>query len=304
MGAAQANLALLAVVSLWRVLLMSRVVAVVNEVPFLRAFGWILVAASLEVILVVSLGFFFGRDFGGRVLAGMSGMRNASDESLLLSALSVAWHGAWVVLLTTLIVLGLQRYRGTASPFPLPRADRIPWLGLIVLSLVWIAIAWPAQLEQYRFARHARLIREERHSEALAYLGAFERDAFPPSRRLEPNPFEPRVWRHLPPTIALLNTNTPSWIRQTYLSHLAATFKHYWPGYDSPTNVARMYAAIEKLPESRAWLRSNEAALVVHGVQGRFSRGSEEHQASVTNILNTLQSMGMSETNLTKLVRQ
>ena len=43
--AAQANLALLAIVSVWRVWLMSRVISVLLEIPFRRALGWVLVAA-------------------------------------------------------------------------------------------------------------------------------------------------------------------------------------------------------------------------------------------------------------------
>src|SRR5678815_267873 len=58
--AAQANIALLAIVSVWRVFLMSRVISVLLEIPFRRALGWVLVGASLEVIVVVFLGLLFG----------------------------------------------------------------------------------------------------------------------------------------------------------------------------------------------------------------------------------------------------
>jgi hypothetical protein len=253
MDAARANITLLAVVSLWRVLLMSRVISIVNEAPFGRALGWVLVGASLEVILVVFCGGFFGGNFSGRVLAGMSGMRNAPDENLLLSALGFAWNGAWVVLLITLICLAVNRYKGSTVAFPVPIVrNPFPWIGLTMLAFAWVAIAWPAQREQQRFVHHAGLVRNGKHAEALEYLARFERRDFPASRRLEPNPFEHRVWNDLPPTIALLKTNHPTWVRQTYLSHLADTYVHHWAGFSTMSNVVTMYVALGALPEGPA----------------------------------------------------
>lgn len=305
-GAAKANITLLAIVSLWRVLLMSRVVAVVNAVRFLRALGWVLVGASLEIIVVVFLGGFFGGSFAKRVMAGMSGMRNAPDESLLLSALGFAWNGAWMVLVITLVLLAIFQFRGTTLPFPKMNRDRAPWGGLCVLAIVWALIAWPAQKEQQRFRQHAHLVLDGKYSDGLAYASRFDQSAFPASRRLEPNPFEHRVWEDLPPTIALLTTNTPAWVRRTYLSHLANTFEHHWAGYRSLTNVAMMYAAIERLSEGRDWLCTNEAALTRQGVQARRANDSAEAQErnAFTNILFSLRAMGMAETNVTKLAEK
>src|SRR5207245_4538618 len=65
--AAQANIALLSIVSLWRVLLMSRVLAVLFEIHFLRALGWVLFAAPLEVIVVVFFGAFFSGSFSKHI---------------------------------------------------------------------------------------------------------------------------------------------------------------------------------------------------------------------------------------------
>src|SRR6185503_2799832 len=89
--AAQANIALLGIVSLWRVLLMSRIMAVLFEIHFLRALGWVLIAASLEVIVVVFLGAFSSGTFSRSILAGMAGMRNVPEEALLSSVLASVW---------------------------------------------------------------------------------------------------------------------------------------------------------------------------------------------------------------------
>ncbi|HMJ89697.1 MAG TPA: hypothetical protein VK530_07760 [Candidatus Acidoferrum sp.] len=134
-------------------------------------------------------------------------------------------------------------------------------------------------------------------------MSAHQRDDFPASRRLEPNPYEYRVWDDLPPTVALLTTNTPAWIRAAYLNHVSATLQHHSSRYDSLTNVARMYAAIGQLPESREWLRTNEVALARQQVRGRRADSDEPlERYAWTNLLSSLRAMGMSETNLGKLV--
>jgi hypothetical protein len=144
-NAAVANLCLLAVVAAWRVLLMSRIVQVVNEVPFSRACGWVLVGASLEVIIVVFCGGIFGGTMSRSIMAGMGGMRHAPEEQLIISALSAAWTGAWVLLIACVIPLAAAKYRGSAAPYPdTVNRSRLS-KALLVLPLVWIAIAIPAQ---------------------------------------------------------------------------------------------------------------------------------------------------------------
>jgi hypothetical protein len=138
----------------------------------------------------------------------------------------------------------------------------------------------------------------------LAYLAKYTQSDFPPGRRLEPNPYEYRVWEDLPLTIAQLTPETAPWIRRVYLSHLTATLSHFYPRYDSLTNVAAMWLAIERLPEGRGWVLTNQVALARQGLG--FPRNNPESNADLalqTNILSTLSRMGMAETNLSQLVK-
>src|SRR5215471_20886847 len=77
--AAKLNLALLAVVSLWRVLLMARVMQVVTAVSFWLALVWVLLASAVEVCVV----FFFGGGFAKAIMSAMGGLRNSPEEDLL-----------------------------------------------------------------------------------------------------------------------------------------------------------------------------------------------------------------------------
>ncbi len=302
--AAQANIALLAIVSVWRVLLMSGVISVVLEIPFQRALGWVLVGASLEVIIVVFLGVLFGGGLSRRILAGMSGMRNAPEENLLSSVLGFVWTWSWAVLVLSAIVLAAKRFRGEVRPLPKLSPGKVPWILLGSLTVIWIGIAIGPQRKQKHFVTHAELVRKAAYAEALAYLERHQQSDFPPGRRLEPNPYEYRVWEDLPPTMALLTPETAPWIRQIYLGHLTATLSHLFSGYDSLTNVAAMLLAMERLPESREWLQTNQTALARQGLGHRYLGDPNNNAIELTartNILEALARMGMAETNLIRL---
>jgi hypothetical protein len=179
----------------------------------------------------------------------------------------------------------------------------VPWLQLTTVALIWALIAIGPQLEQHRFITHAGLVEKAAYSEALAYLEKHPQRDFPPSRRLEPNPYEFRVWDDLPPTIALLKPDTASWIRHVYLNHVSATLTHYYSGY-ALTNVASMLSTIEQLPEGREWFHTNEIALTRQLLELRNPKPESMGSADLiakTNIFETLSRMGMAETNLAKL---
>ena len=156
-------------------------------------------------------------------------------------------------------------------------------------------------MEQRRFLTHAALVNQGNYAAALMYLTHYQQRDLPLARRLEPSPYEYRVWRDLPPTISLLRSNTPPWIRHVYLSHLTATLSHHFAGYDSLTNVAPMIAAIEQLPEGCQWLLTNQVALARQWLKDYSTRtepGAKVELNARTNIVSTLRRMGMAETNL------
>jgi hypothetical protein len=301
-NAAVANLCLLAIVAAWRVLLMSRIVQVVNEVPFSRACGWVLVGASLEVIIVVFCGFLTGGGLSRKILAGMAGMRHAPEEQLTMSALGTSWNGAVLLLIVCSVTLYAFKFRGSAAPFPAPVSGSRPARWLLVLPALWITAAIPAQLEQFRFHTHAKLVNAERYADALAYLSHFQRSDFPKSRRIEPDPYEYPVWKRLPPTVALLTTNTPPWIREVYLSHLSVTVRHYFPRFRSAPDVAAMFKAMTNLPGAHDWMRTNEAELTKNVAHlGSFWDENQTNGTARTNLVIALRQLGMSEENVLKL---
>ncbi|HEX5218607.1 MAG TPA: hypothetical protein VFZ59_03485, partial [Verrucomicrobiae bacterium] len=161
----------------------------------------------------------------------------------------------------------------------------------------WVCISLPAQKEQHRFVTHAALLENKDYAGALEYLARHQPSDFPPSRRLEPNPYEYRVWHDLPPTVALLNSNTPAWIRERYLSHLTVTLSHYFTRYESFDDVAAMLSAMHKLPEGREWMLQHQVALTKVTTLHTANAASP----AKSNILEILRSVGVAETNLDTL---
>jgi hypothetical protein len=236
----------------------------------------------------------------------MAGMRNAPEQALISTVLGNVWGWSWAVLFVSGILLGVRPLRGTVQPLPRSTPGKVRWLPLVSLTVVWAVIAVGPQAEQHRFLTHAALIEKGAYSEAIAYLEKHRETDFPPSRRLEPNPYEYRVWQDLPPTVALLKPNTAPWIRHMYLDHMTAMMSHYFAGYESLTNVSPMLSAIERLPEGREWFRTNQVAFARQGL--RLTHGRNEslegaESIAKTNILATLGRLGMAGTNLDKLAQ-
>ena len=258
--AAVANLTLLAAVALWTVLLMARIVSVMQGLNFFRALAWIGVPACLEVLLVVFLGEIFGSTLSRRIMAAMSGMRNAPEEQLLDLAVSRVLVGALILLPFLLVMVNTWRLRRTLQPLPEARKGALPAGGLMLLSAVWIAIAVPAQIEQHRFVTHARLIQGGKYRESVEYLAHFQRKDFPASRRIEPNPYNYRAWEDLPKIMASLQPMDPEWIRRLYLEDMEVLFSHYWL-MCKPDSLVLMFSALERLPEGKEWIKRNTSEM-------------------------------------------
>jgi hypothetical protein len=258
--ATQANIALLAIVALWRVLLMSRVISVLQQVRFVRALGWVAVPACIEVVLVVFVGGIFSPAFGRRVMASMGGMRNSPEESLLLSTLSIAGSTAFWGLIGLAILLVLLRFKGVTRPFPKQTPAGVPWISLLLLGLFWTAVAVRPQREQQRFVKHAAMVEAGQYREAVDYLAKLGREALPPGRRLEPSPYEYRAYDQLPETIAVLRSSDPKWMRDMYLDYAGRLFDHYSVRLGA-TNAAAMFAGMSRLPEGRQWVEQNRTKL-------------------------------------------
>ncbi|MFN0066700.1 MAG: hypothetical protein ACKVYV_03595 [Limisphaerales bacterium] len=213
-GAAWANVSLLGIVALWRVLLFSRVVQVTAAVRFRDAITWVLFAASVEVGALGGLGFLKA------VASGMGGLRHSPEEEILVAVGSLAMIAAMPLFLICAIASSYLRLPNSAQRLPVRKPGNIPWRFLAAAAAFWLALALLAQPAVHRSATADRLVREERHREALDFLAARQPTAFAPARPLPPRVHERETFRQLAGLLAAVRGDEPEWPRQHLLRRL------------------------------------------------------------------------------------
>jgi hypothetical protein len=274
--AAKLNLTLLGVVSLWRVLLMARVIQHLTRARFPAALAWVTFAALLEVLGL----YFFGGGFAKAIVAGMGGMRNSPAEDLMLHTMGTVFVVAfWTTPWAFVFAVGLLRWE---SSDPLPRPGSGPWpgRGLLLATLFWMGVAVYPQCELARNYRVEKLLAADKPLEALNYLSAHGRKDFAPARVLPPKPFEYSVFRELPACFGVVQPTHAGWVRQFLVERLNEMIVHFqprWRGAEAKSHEEqleemkkgiewriqgtgdreRLWEGLQRIPEGQAWLATN-----------------------------------------------
>jgi hypothetical protein len=273
-SAARANVALLAVVSLWRVLLMARVLQVVTRAPFLMTLSWVVFAAALETMVLV----FFGGSFAKRIMQGMGGMRNSPEEEILMRAMNTAFSWAFFLAPVALVVSLVWRPKELLHPLPRAIAARVSWISLLVIAAVWIGLAVAPQRELANNVAVERLMQSGQTRDALDYLAARQPGDFAPARALPPKPFEREIFTQLPACFGVVQTNDPPWVRALLLSKLDAMMMHMGPRWSrGPIAPATPRAErMEGIMEALTWHGPDASGLMqfLNGLP-RFSEGHD-----------------------------
>lgn len=208
--AAKANVVLLQIVSLWRVLLMARVLQVTCKAPFSRTLLWVLFPAAVEVLLV----FLFGGYLAQSIMRGMGGLRNSPAEDVVLNAMGNAFGVSFWSAPVLLLIAFFWRTKEDAQPLPMVVKTPIPMGFLVVATTFWVALAIPNQKQVWLNAQADVLLKEERFPELLAYLSAHERKDFAPSRSLPPKMYERESFTAMPKLLAAMDGKEAPWVRE------------------------------------------------------------------------------------------
>lgn len=285
--AAKLNITLLALVSLWRVLLMARVMQVVTSASFAMALVWVLFAAALEVCVV----FFLGDGFGKRLMAAMGGMRNSPEEEILVSAMGTAFSFAfWTVPISFLLGL-FWRTQRVLNAMPTSQPSPMPWRTLGVLAVFWVAMAIVPQRELSNSVAVERLIASGESRAALDYLAARQPGDFAPDRVLPPKPYEREFFSELPACFGVVRADDPLWVRSHLMRRLNQMLSHYSPHWSrkssreslpeemqieqiassignfgpDPGAMLQLLNGLDRIPEGNGWLKTN--SLFLDGVR-------------------------------------
>lgn len=253
-SAAKANVALLAIVSLWRVLLMARALAVLLNAAFLKMLMWVLAPASVEAFVLAAL----NENLAKRIMAAMSGIRNAPDAEVLMNAIGTVITVSPIVFLIALVAALCMRSRKQIQPFPNPAFSHKPSWWSLTLLVLWAGLAVAPQRELFRNHRVAVLISKEQYSQALDYLSAHDPSDFAPAKRIAPDPYEPNIREHLPSLLHAMDGSEKPWVRQMYLDYFLILLKHrMYLGYQAEP-VAEAIEALTNIPEAQLWIERNK----------------------------------------------
>jgi hypothetical protein len=209
-GAFMANLALLTLVSVWRVFLMVRLASVICDVPGRAAVGPVMLFADVVALAAITVA-------PKPVFMAMAGIW--SSRSQLAGGVIGLWIGlAGVITLPVwLISTGVDVVRERPWRFALPdcvaamKVARGAW-ALALAALVGLTPALPwTQAEQRLRSEVEMLLYSEWIDEAVALMATHRRSDFPPQWDPPPHPHDaaPRL---LDVTDAVLDAQAPPWV--------------------------------------------------------------------------------------------
>ena len=278
-SATWANVALLAVVSCWRVLLMTRVMQVTTKAPFAIALVWVLLAASVEMLVL----FFFGGAFSRGIISGMGGMRNSPEEEIMLEVVGTAFGMAFMLAILTLVVAVLWRPKVSLQRLACPKPEALPWRPLLIAASCWASIAIVPQRELANNVAVERLFAAGQFRAGLDYLSARSSEQFAPARALPPKAYERTFFKEFPECFGAVQSSDAAWVRAMLFAKLDVMQSHLlnrwrrrdtletrtkaeqveaikdgfrWNGME-PTGVLKLIDGLQRLPEGREWLETN-----------------------------------------------
>lgn len=248
--ATRANLWTLALVSIWRVLLITRVASVLFGFRF-RVVIWAVLWLSDTVLVAFAIA------APKPVIAIMGGVHYSETERLILDVmLSIIFFGtlAWPVLAA--ITLGVKfSARPVAVVEPLPTYGPPAWAvwAVVIVALAgWTAAAVSVRPEQALRARVEARFAAADYAAAAALLAGHPRDAFPPQWQPPTSTSPYAVDKASLELLHRLNDypDGAAWPRRAYADRLRRQIKRiHWMGQDDFAVLAEW---LPRLPEGPA----------------------------------------------------
>ncbi len=229
LAAAQANLALVALVAVWRVAILTRAMQAITEAPFSLCLIAILFPAALEA---AALALSAPVSNTTLPLAAMGGIRLIDPSEVFL-------HSAHVVVfyVSLILLIGLRlcyvRIRRKSSfdsaPFPVPSHGPVfssPFFVALAALGVWIGVSIPSQTRQ-RGLHHAESLADQSDWAGLSsYLQTLAPQQLPTPLQLPPDVYSWWGLNGLGKLLEALPDSPPIWIGETYRKHASTAFQH------------------------------------------------------------------------------
>ena len=248
--ATRANLGMLAIVSVWRVLLMTRVIEVLFGARRLAAL-WIVMLFADSVVLVVlyvtPLPIF-------NIMGGIP--LTASEQWILATAINVGVAGAvtWLIWFVGVFIIAAGPRNWNYALDGLPRVERIRpslWCLAAAMILVWVVILPRTQSEQRLRSEAERLFAAGQISAAIDLMSEHAQADFPPHWRPPPHLGYPDP---SPPLLEVLDViarrGAGTWVREVYIEKVRLQLDtHAYTQSDAERE--RLLEVLEQIPEGQ-----------------------------------------------------
>jgi hypothetical protein len=262
--ATRANLAMLGVVSLWRVVLMTRALSVVYEISFFRALFPVMLFADSVALTLIGI-------VPMPVVSIMGGIRLSESEMVIHNVtftVQVLGFLSWPIwLFGALVAAGPTWQLSDFRELPPKRASPFLWSAAAASILIWLLPLPFAQSEQALRHQVETDLRSNRIREALELMSAHERGDFPP--HWDP---PPRIgYRETEPDIIDVAAHldilgVDAWVRQVYTEKFSNSLRGqvdeagiWWEL--KPEEVERRIAIIEGSPDRVTLVRDHAEGL-------------------------------------------
>jgi hypothetical protein len=297
-GAVDANLLTLALVSAWRVTLMTRAVSVIFDLRLRAALPIVMLVAeiaALTAIYSVPLPVI-------NVMGGVPEQQDMAFAALLVSGLCLATLPIWVVL------AGIAAHSSRNMPdWRVPATSDGPGKGKGALACAALAVvAWAALLPftqpEQRLARQVEQVyRTSGPAAALALISAHNRADFPPDWQPPPTKFSgysptPEILDTLE---ALADQPHPDWLGDVYAQEFRdrVHFDSFeWPDELLTHHAVRLAAILGRLREGPEMARSLQDDPYFPHIPIRLGRDPDAITKDERTALETLLRLGAPKT--------
>jgi hypothetical protein len=259
-AAARGNVWLLVIVSLWRVLLISRVASVLSGASFFATGVFVTAAASFEFIVAGVVQQFTNFERG--IASSMAGIRIEQSPAeraaeTLIGQLAILLFG--IVIVSSITTLSLSNYQ--KRPFPKISFGPVPITLLLFGIAIPIIAGWlakPMQQAEIHWSRLESQLMKSEYVAALDYLESVGPDAFPKGKAIPIGPDQYQAIWLLPKLLPHLNETRPEWMRTLYLNHtknLVGMLQPYGGG--GPALLKKLTEGVLKLPDEEAFIKEH-----------------------------------------------
>jgi hypothetical protein len=272
-GAAQARVNTLGLVAPWRVLLMSRIIAVITESWFLGSLAIVMFFADAAVLAALS-------SLPDPLIKLMSGAQLSGRDQLILGWTFMARFMGFLSMpiwaITGLIALFAMRMKwkpriASVAPRKWPGGAFYMAVGSLVF---WIALLPITQPPLRLRSRLEAELRAGKIDEALAEMSVRNPRDFPP--HWDPPP-RPAYDDNMPPLLDVMESivrHPPAaWIRESYLRKFEGTYLGRWALDEIPFDEQRTFAETQwprverllvALPEGPGFADGNREPIQLH----------------------------------------